>query len=337
MLGVIGRLSTLFGAMIGLGGLVFAAVVLRGEPSDITAVLFWTRRAAVLLGIGALIELFSQIASTGGSWSSLVSPSAVIDVLASSFGFAIALRLIGAVVLGSGARFDVRHASTVADRAVSMKEFTTAGVSRSIAGQRPADGPMTNGLDHLVEHDDHAWYARTGLPAFAGAGLVLVSFLFDGHTASEGPRALHALANMIHVGAGAIWAGGVLMLAHVIARRHRRGADLRALQLAARFSVVAAVALAFAAAAGTALTIVILDSVSELWTTPWGRLLLAKVVIVAAAAAAGAYNHKVLIPLMERHPDNEHAGHQFRTIVTAEAIALMVVIAMTALLVGASS
>lgn len=336
-LGVAGRLSTLFGAMIGLGGLVFAALVLRGEPSDIKSVLFWTRRAAVLLGIGALVELFAQVASSGGAWSSLLSPTDIIDVLVSSFGLAITLRLVGAAVLGKGARFDVRHAHTVADPVASMKEFATVGIARSMVGAPQAEDPVPTGLDHLNEDDDHVWYARTGLTAFVGAGLVLISFLFDGHTASEGPRALHAVANMIHVGAGAIWAGGVLMLVHVITRRHRRGADLRALQLAVRFSVIAAISLAFAAAAGTALTIIILDSVSELWATPWGRFLMAKVVVVAAAATAGGYNHKVLIPLMERNPDDESRGHQFRSAVTAEAIALMLVIAVTALLVGAAS
>lgn len=332
-----GRLSSLFGAMIGLGGLIFAAIVLRGEPSDIKSVLFWTRRAAVLLGTGALIEGIAQIASTSGTWSALADPTAIVDVLASSFGIAITLRFIGAIVLGGGARLDTRQVTGIADPVVTIREYATSAIPRSVIGAPPLEPVTSTKTDELGHESDHAWHTRTGLPAFIGAGFVLLSFLFDGHTTSEGPRILHAFANVVHVSAGAVWGGGVLMLAYVVARRHRRGAELRALQLAVRFSVVAAIALSLAGAAGVVLSFVILDSVSELWSTPWGRILVGKVILVAAAASAGAFNHKVLIPLMERNPDNKYAAQQFRTAVTAEAAILMLAIALTALLVGAAS
>ena len=128
------------------------------------------------------------------------------------------------------------------------------------------------------------------------------------------------------------------MLVHTIWRRHRRGDDSRALQLAVRFSVVAAIALVIAGAAGTLLAVTILDSVSELWSTPWGRLLIAKVVVVAVAAGSGAYNHKVLIPrMMGRSPNDPVADHEFRRAATVEGAALLLVIVLTAALVAAAS
>ncbi|MFT7475702.1 MAG: copper transport protein [Verrucomicrobiales bacterium] len=336
-LGVIGRILTLLGAMIGLGGLVFGAAVLRGDPSDIRSVLFWTRRASVLLGVGVLIELLAQIASTGGTWASFASPGAIESVVVSSFGAAVGLRLLGAIVLGFGARLDVRVASaSITPRAV-IEEHAMVGARPAGGGVLLKGRPERERDEDRPVDDGQVWQAATGMVAFTGAALVLASFLFDGHTASEGPRLVHALANVAHVGAGATWAGGVLMLAHVVSRRHRRGADLRAVELAIRFSVIAAVALVVAGIAGTIVAVVILDSVSELWSTPWGRLLLAKVIAVGVAASAGAYNHKVLIPLMNRSEGDGSASQHFRSVVRGEAIALIVVIALTAILVGAAS
>ena len=189
----------------------------------------------------------------------------------------------------------------------------------------------------FVHHGDEAWQTSNSPGAFLGAGLLALSFLFDGHTVSEGPRWLHGLANLVHVVTAATWAGGVVMLAFVIARRRRLGVDTRALQLGVRFSVVAIVALVAAAVAGVALTVVILDSVSEIWTTAWGQLLIVKVLLVSVAAAGGAYNHRVIVPELERAPDDAELATRFRAVVTVEAVALIAVTVVTALLIAASS
>ncbi|MDH3540376.1 MAG: CopD family protein, partial [Acidimicrobiia bacterium] len=152
-----------------------------------------------------------------------------------------------------------------------------------------------------------------------------------------GTRLVTALVAVVHVGAGAVWAGGLLMLAHVVWRRHRQGIPVRALQLAVRFSVVAAIAVVAAGAAGMALSVIILDSASDLWATPWGRLLLAKVGLVLAAGAAGAYNHKVLIPHMLALPDDPETAATFRRAVTAEGMAMGVIVILTAILVVSAS
>jgi len=103
-----------------------------------------------------------------------------------------------------------------------------------------------------------------------------------------------------------------------------------------RFSVVASLDLVVVGAAGLVLTVIVLDSPVELWSTPWGRLLMAKLVFVAVGAAAGGYNHRVLIPEMEL-TDSPRVSSRFRAVVTGEAVMLAGVPVLTALLVGAAS
>lgn len=88
---------------------------------------------------------------------------------------------------------------------------------------------------------------------------------------------------------------------------------------------------------GVVFAFVILDSVSDLWGTPWGRLLMAKVAIVSLAAVAGGYNHRVVIPALEGSSDNTDAIRRFRTIISVEAVLLIVVTVLTGLLIAASS
>jgi putative copper export protein len=100
---------------------------------------------------------------------------------------------------------------------------------------------------------------------------------------------------------------------------------------------VATLALVAVGVAGVALTVIVLDSPSELWATEWGRTLIAKTLVVGVAVAAGGYNHHVVIPQLQNTPDDPILAHRFRTIVTGEALALTAVLVATALLMGAAS
>ena len=331
--GDIGRALGVVGFVLAFGGVAFAALALRGDESDIRAVLFWVRRAAVVVMIGVTIRAAAQVATLASDWSGLWSPSALSDALVSSFGAAVLLRLAGGVLIATGAKLNTQCAHVASDPVATVKQLAAVG-----AGTATVTTPSPGQSEPPIVHEgDNAWHIAKSPAAFVGAAVLALSYLFDGHTVSEGPRWLHALANSVHVVTAATWAGGVVMLALVIARRHRRNADLRALQLAVRFSVVAVIALVGASAAGVALTVVILDSVSEIWTTPWGQLLVVKTLLVSVAAAGGGYNHRVVIPALERSPNDEAVAHRFRTIVTLEAVALVTVAVVTGLLVAASS
>ena len=343
-LGAAARVVTLFGTLVGVGALIFAAAVLRGERRDVRHVLHWVRRAGVLVVLGATAELIAQIGVEGaGDWSGLASPSTLRAVVASTFGIAIALRLAGGLAVVSGARLNIIPASAAHDPVIAFKELVGAGVGAYGTTEAPADqvrppGRPVSGVEPYVHDGDHAWFPSTdSAGAMFGAVALMAAPLFDGHTVTKGTRIWTSVADVVHVVGGAVWAGGVLMLAAVLWRRHSEGREVRALQLAVRFSVVATLALAAVGVAGVVLTVVILDAPSELWTTDWGRTLIVKTVFVGLAAAAGAYNHKVLIPQMHQAGDDPTITRRFRTIVTGEAAALAAVLVATALLVGAAS
>ncbi len=338
------RIISLAGAMVGIGALVFAAAVLRGAPSDIRFVLYWVRRSGVLLLVGAVIELFAQIVVAGGGpLSSLWNYSAITSVVFSSLGIAIGLRAIGGVALATGSRLTTTCATEAADPVVAIRGLVGVGAGPSATAGWPADvlsedaAPSQNS-EPYIHAGDRAWTAdMDSAAAFAGALAVLASFLFDGHTVSKGHRLFTSLIDVVHVAGAAVWAGGVIMLASVLWRRHRRNHELRALQLAVRFSVVASGALAVVGVAGLILTYIVLDSPAELWQTPWGRLLIAKSLFVGVAVAGGGYNHLVLIPQLDASPDSQQVAAEFRTAVTVEGFVLAAVVVVTAFLVAAAS
>ncbi|MEZ5227791.1 MAG: CopD family protein [Acidimicrobiales bacterium] len=330
---------TLAGTLLGVGALVFAALVLHGEQRDVRHVLFWVRRAGLLVLAGVVVELAAQVVvEAGGDWSALTSPTAIGDVMGSVFGVAVGLRLAGGLAMAIGPRFDLVAVSS-SDRP-AVRDLVGVGAQR-VHGTLPPEldiGPAGHSAGaprHAA--GDHAWQPSTSMVAIVGAVAVVAAHLFDGHTVVKGHRFWTGLVDVVHVAAGAVWVGGVVMLAAVLWRRHRHGRRLRALHLALRFSVVATIALVAVAVAGLALTVIVLDAPSGLWSTQWGRTLMVKTVLVAFAAAGGAYNHRVLIPELSATPDDPELVARFRTVVTFEAVALAAVVAATAVLTGATS
>ena len=275
--GAVGRFIMLAGTLLGIGALVFAGVVLRGDASDVRHVLHWVRRAGVLVVVGALVQLAAKIAvEGGGTWSAWWSPSDIGAVVGSSFGLAVGLRVVGGLALVSGARIDIARAEGTADPVMAIKELVGAGVGSS--GGSGADGLPDDsaagpgaGREPYLHDGDHVWLPTLGSSgAVLGALALLAAHLFDGHTVTKGPRLVTGVVDVIHVAGGAVWVGGVLMLASVLWRRRRQHREARALQLGVRFSVVATIALVAVGLAGLILTAIILDSPSELWSTEWG-------------------------------------------------------------------
>lgn len=342
--GAAGRMIALAGTLVGVGALIFAAVVLRGARRDVRHVLHWVRRAGLLVVVGVVVELVAQLAIDGGGrWSAVWSLSTMGSVLLSPFGIAVALRLAGGLAMFSGARIDITHASETPDPVVAIRELVGVGAGPTGGiwgpeGSVARHSGQSSGSEPYIHHGDHAWFPTLdSAGAMLGGLAVLAAHLFDGHTVTKGDRLFTGIVDLVHVAGGAVWAGGVLMLTSVLWCRHRQGRELRALQLAVRFSVVATIALVAVGVAGLVLTVIILDSPSELWSTEWGRLLILKTLFVAVAAAAGGYNHKVLIPQMSGAPNDQALTARFRTIVTGEATALVAVLIVTAFLMGAAS
>lgn len=154
----------------------------------------------------------------------------------------------------------------------------------------PAD-PDTTGADATGGDGSWRWAAgATSAFGIVGAGIGVVSFAFDGHTASEGPRIMHAVVNAVHVSAAAVWFGGLVAVVVVARRRGAIG------PLLVRYSRLATVSLIAVFLAGTTMAVLILDGPSGLTDTEWGRRLLVKVAAVGAAALLGAYHHLRVVP-----------------------------------------
>jgi copper transport protein len=138
-------------------------------------------------------------------------------------------------------------------------------------------------------------------PAFV-LGLCFASGLsLSGHSAADaGSSWLSELADWVHLGAAALWIGGLVQLVAVVwpaAPERRREAFLR-------FSRLATVLVALLLAAGTYLSVLRLPHVHDLWGSGYGRVLLVKLGLVAVALLWGAVHRFVAKPLVERGPSS---------------------------------
>ena len=328
----LGRLIAMAGMMISLGFIAFATLVMRGTADELRNLLFWIRRASVAVVVGTVLDCAGHVADVSGDGlSAIVDPSAYADSLSTSAWAAYLLRIASAVIVAATARISMVHVHDAKD------------VLATVSSSMPVGAGSTRVADHGTDHwgdQDVAWdIDRAGLLPLLGFAAMLLSHTFDGHTVTEGNRILTGLASSSHVLAASVWVGGVAALALIIRRRRRRNERTHALTMVTRFSVLATGALAAVTVFGLYLTWVIIDSPSDLWATPWGRLLIAKLLVVAVAVAAGfgAHNHHVIVPALERAEEDDPTVERLRSTLRFEVLALAAVTVLTALLVRAAS
>ena len=247
-----------------------------------------------------------------------------------------AVRVLGAVIV-VGAAIEYVGVSRVGTESLASGWSTAPGfatVLRILGGIGLVvgiGGTITRGAVQRWTSNARSW------PALASVVLIIASFWFDGHTVSKGFRPLHALVNSVHVAAGAVWVGGVVAIAVVVWSRYQSHEPMRVVELVVRFSKIATIALASVVVAGGVMAFLVLDSFGELTGTPWGKILLLKTAAVGLAMTGGAYNHFRLLPSLEADPESPELLTDLRNTVTAEAIMLVFVVAVTAWLVAAAS
>lgn len=322
----VGRWILMAGGLLAIGALVFAGTSLVGIQAEVRRAVRWVRRGGALVLVGTLIEVIGVSTTVAGSLAAALSVSSLVDVLAGTFGVAVLLRLAGGIALLA----DPRLAATVPVGRASLggdEPSVTAGDTALEPGSVMTESPaMRYRLDLKQE-----WVMIAGILVFA------MSFAFDGHTASVTPSVVARTSSLVHVLAGGVWFGGLVVLADTLTRRWASKTPLDAGATTLRFSRSASVALGAVALAGLALTWTILDSPSDLVSGTWGRLLLVKVGLVAAVVCLGAYNHFKVVPDLANDPRDEATAGRLRGIVLAEAAILAGVIAVTAVLVGVAT
>lgn len=302
----VGLFGSLFGVTLVVGLLMFLAVVHRGRRAEVAVLLRLVAVAGGMTVLGAAVEV-AGVASIGGlSWP---------DALTDDTGAAPMVRLLGGLLVVLGL-FD--HTVPVDGHHDEHHE---------VLSDRPDDQPT------LGPDGDVRWVpASASAFGIVGAAVGVVSFWFDGHTVSRGPRVVHAVVDLVHVTAGGVWFGGLVGLSVVALLR--RGSSVA--PMVVRFSSVAAGALVMATLAGSLMTLMVIDGFDDLTGTEWGRLLIVKVAAVGATTLFGAYNHFVVVPALEAARSARAMERRAVATIGVEVALLALVVAVTVFLTSAS-
>jgi copper transport protein len=132
--------------------------------------------------------------------------------------------------------------------------------------------------------------------ALAAAGALLADVL-SSHAAAGLSPSLGVLIQYLHVVAVGLWMGGLVGLLVTIHRRDPDGATARA---AKRFSWLATVGIAAVAGTGVPRAISEVGTIDALFSSDFGRLLIAKTALLAVLALLGAVNHFRNVPAAGR-------------------------------------
>ena len=156
-------------------------------------------------------------------------------------------------------------------------------------------------------------------------GIVLAVLLLPvptvaGHALDPGRSWLEVPADVLHVAAAALWIGGLFALVLVVLREGAPPETVTA--VVRRFSTFALAAVGVVALTGLIRALAELSAFSQLWTTGYGRAILAKTAIFAALVGLGAASRATV---------REGVG-RLRNVVRVElALALALVVAVAIL------
>ena len=304
ILGAFARFVMYASALLAAGLAFFLAFIHDGDE-DRWRLIGWTRIATITALFGAAGIIIGQAALLSGRGLGAVTDGGVIgDVVDSRLGWSLAALTMGLIAV---------HLST----------------------------DLTNQI------------ASQALALYGGLATA-ASFAIWGHSTELPPIWLSTVADIIHASAAAIWFGGIVGLVMVLRRRTDRPVGPTA-RIVGRFSTTAAISVGFLAAAGLALS---WNATGGSWdalvSTTYGRLLMVKIAITAGILALAGYNRSWLVPALVHGdtgmetddtepidapaagtPTAEGAGwRRLRRTVTIEAIALVMVLGITSVLVN---
>jgi len=300
------------------------SLVVANEPSAVTSALRWAELVSLLTIIGAIVVRLVVLPRSGWSSELVADAADRARVLAQ-----------GAVVL---------LLCTTLYRATTQTQMMT-GAPSSLIGALGALVRDTRwgqgwsiGAAGVLAIVLGLFAARRGAGGWtiAALGAVMASLgqALTGHAASNAHVALAVSVDVVHVlGAGA-WVGGltVVVLSALPATRRLGTAESNragsALVRAYHNAATEAVALVLISAVVAAW--LRLPSLSDLWTTPYGNMLLRKVFFVVVVLLFGLYHWRRMVNV--EWVDDTRG--RFRRSAIVELLAGAVIIAFTALLVS---
>ena len=161
--------------------------------------------------------------------------------------------------------------------------------------------------------------------ALLGAALVLVSFTQIGHTSVLSPRPLLGGLLLLHIAIAAFWFGALLPLRAAV--RSEPAED--AARIVERFSRIAIWLVPVLFAAGLSMAALMLGT-RELPTSPYGRLLILKVMLFGVEMALASLNRWRYSPALAA--GNHAAVKSFGRTAIAEYVLITIIFAVTATL-----
>ena len=208
---------------------------------------------------------------------------------------------------------------------IAVLAWLAVGVLAALGLRRPADRRPP-------------WLVLAAL-AVPLAFVVLVPAL-SGHGSTQSPVVLNFTANAVHVGAMAIWLGGLAALLFVLPGATRVLAPAgRSRLLAAnlaRFSRVALISVAAILLTGLVQAYVYVRHLDALTETGYGRAVLIKFLLLLVLIGLGAYNRRRSVPRLNRIAAGGESpgrtGVLLRRALRAEVVLLVIVLGVTAAL-----
>lgn len=182
-----------------------------------------------------------------------------------------------------------------------------------------------------------AWWIGWGALA---AGLLLTSTL-SGHSAVATPMPLAAANDLLHLICGGIWFSGIVVLALVLPDGWRgRTADERVRLLApiiVRFSTVALVTITVLGITGVLNSYLHVQQLDDMFDTPYGRAISAKIVVYLGILAVGGINHFFVRGRLEKALEegrSDNSQSLFRKTIAIELVMALSVMGISGFLTG---
>jgi copper transport protein len=310
-----------------------------GEESRRAAAAAFGRRFRVVLWVAAGIGLLATAAqivlegaeAAGVSGFSAITKTIIEETLETRFGTVWGFAFLAWITIAALAPFLTR-------KGVGLSP-APAPAARSGSPGGPMD-PRTN--LHAVRERGGPWARPLAalLIAIPLAYLCLCPAL-SGHGSSQSPVALNFPVNAIHVAAMATWLGGLAALLLVLPAATRSAATPadRSRLLAGplgRFSALALVMVGLIMATGLIQAYVYVRHLGDLFSTGYGRAVLAKFLLLLAVIAIAAYNRGAVMPRLRRVAELGGSpglpGVLLRRALRGEVALLAVVIGVTAAL-----
>ncbi|MBM4437118.1 MAG: CopD family protein, partial [Actinobacteria bacterium] len=285
--------------MLGIG--VAAPSPAESRPFDGPGAEPWLRwlqlaSALVLLGGSLHVALVRGAVRTAGAIA--VGPTGSVTKLlwAAALGFAVAhigLLISQALALGGNFGLALLDALGLGQWGVlwgarSLVFVAWVGAHEVLAGVAPVQSRLSRW-----------WWAASAL-----AAALLVTIALGSHAAAtRGLEPWTTSADVAHLWAAGVWAGGLPALALTLLDLRQLPSDVRraaAARLAARFSTLATLAVAVVVLTGTYAAWAQVAELPRLVRTPYGWTLVAKLALVVPLLALGGVNWLWMRPRLER-------------------------------------